>query len=154
MIRVRDAVDDDAEAMSRILSAILQVWKSDRPDSPAHVQSHYIAHPDRISCAVAVADGGGLVGFQSLKVASEGNPYGLTIGWGIIGTYVDAASTGMGVGRALFSHTVQAAREAGLSEVDATIGRDSPIALAYYEAMGFRTYAATDRVICKKYVVT
>ena len=88
-VMVREATAEDAAAMSQILRDILTVWKSERPSSVAHVLAHYVHHPDRLRCSVAVDDDGEILGFQSLKRATEGNAYGLPAGWGIIGTYVD-----------------------------------------------------------------
>lgn len=126
--------------MSAILTPILEIWGSARERAPAHVLDHYIAHPDSVQCVVAVDGAGRMMGFQSLKVAAAGNTYDLPAGWSIIGTYVDLNNARNGVGRALFNSTSKAARVAGLTRIDATIGAQSVDALAYYDAMGFRTY--------------
>ena len=152
MVQPREALPEDAPAMSVILTRILSGWNSTRPGSPDHVLAHYIAHPDRIRCSVA-EDDGQLLGFQSLKAARPGNPYDLPEGWGIIGTYVSTAAARRGVGKALFAETLAAAREAGLDQIDATIGKSNALGLAYYEAIGFRTYRTTDTAICKTLVL-
>lgn len=123
--------------MDAVLTPILERWGSPRPRGAALVLSHYIAHPDRLSCAVAVTQTGRIVGFQSLKRATPGNPYDLPEGWGIIGTYVAAEAAGHGIGRALFAVSLDAARRAGLTAIDATIAADNAGALAYYAALGF-----------------
>ena len=150
---MREAVREDANAMSDILSEILVSWGSERPRSPAHIISNYVEHPDKIRCSVALAENGDLLGFQSLKVATAGNPYALPIGWGIIGSYVSAKASRMGVGRALFASSLDAAKLAKLTEIDATIGDENEMALTYYEAMGFRTYKTKVGAICKKLAV-
>ena len=152
-VTVREAMASDASAMSQILRDILAVWKSDRPSSISHVIAHYVEHPERLSCSVAVDRSGAVLGFQSLKRAEEGNAYGLPAGWGIIGTYVDAKAAGRGVGKALFASSLDAARKADLKEIDATIGENNLSGLAYYDAIGFRTYRIKPGAICKKYVV-
>ena len=111
-------------------------------------------HDDQLSCFVAVDDAGGIIGFQSLKLAVEGNPYGVAVGWGVIGTYVRLAIGRRGVGRALFASTLRAARGADLAAVDATIGDWNGPALGYYEAMGFRTYKAGAGVVSKRLLIS
>lgn len=148
---IRSAVPEDAVAMSTVLAAILEAWGSDRPRSPAHVLSNYIDHPDRVECSVAMTQDGTLLGFQSLKRATPGNPYDLSEGWGIIGTYVSAQATGRGVGRALFAASRASARGAGIAQINATIGATNEEALAYYSAMGFETYRRRPGAVCRRY---
>lgn len=136
---VRQAEAADAAAMSAVLQPILTGWNSARRGDAATVLGHYIAHPDRLSCAVA-CEGARILGFQSLKVAGLVNAYDLPAGWGIIGTYVAADAGRQGIGRALFAETLAMARQAGLDRVDATIGAANTGALHYYSAMGFKPY--------------
>ena len=109
----------------------------------------YIEGADTIRCSVAEDAGGDLLGIQILKHATETNPYGVAPGWGIIGTHVSPRAARRGVGKALFAASLAAAREAGLEKVDASIGAGNVEGLAYYEAMGFRTYRTPDGKICK-----
>ena len=97
--------------------------------------------------------GGEILGFQSLKRAVEGNPYGVTLGWGVIGTYVKQGIGRRGVGSKLFAATSQSARQNGMSKIDATIGESNAQAQSYYEAMGFRTYRKKQGAVCKCYRV-
>ena len=152
-VTVREATANDAAGMSQILRDILTVWKSDRPSSVAHVLTHYVDHPDRLRCSVAVDGDGEILGFQSLKRATAGNAYGLPTGWGIIGTYVDAKAAGRGVGKALFVSSLDAAREASVAEIDATIGAGNETGLAFYDAIGFETYQTKPGAVCKKYTL-
>ncbi|SHG82294.1 GNAT family N-acetyltransferase [Marivita hallyeonensis] len=152
-VTVREALAEDAAAMSQILRDILSVWKSERPSSVAHVSTHYVNHPDRLRCSVAVDDDGEILGFQSLKRATEVNAYGLPEGWGIIGTYVNAKAAGRGVGKALFASSLDAAREANVTEIDATIGAANESGLAFYDAIGFHTYQSKPGAVCKKYTL-
>ncbi|WP_199252676.1 GNAT family N-acetyltransferase [Chachezhania sediminis] len=152
-IVVRAAEARDAEAMSLVLTPILARWGSARAGDAATVMAQYVAHPDRLACSVAVGDGV-VLGFQSLKRATAGNPYGLAPGWGIIGTYVDAAAAGRGVGRTLFAASRAAAEAEGLIAIDATIGRGNAEGQAYYEAMGFRAYRETATAIAKRFDLT
>lgn len=152
-IKVREATPRDADEMSRILHDILLSWKSDRPSTAEHVLAHYIQHPHSLRCSVAANSEDTILGFQSLQIAKAGKPYAIPDGWGVIGTYVDSAVVGQGVGRALFTSSLEAARDAGLKEVDAKIGKNNTAGLAYYEAIGFRTYQEKSGAICKKFVV-
>lgn len=150
MIEVREATADDASRMSEILTEILISWTSKRPRSPQHILENYIEHPDRIRCSVAQDETGKILGFQSLKIASDGNPYDLPTGWGVIGTYVSSDAGRKGVGKSLFASSRKAAVAAGLSQIDATIGEDNHPALAYYGALGFKAYKVKTGAICKR----
>lgn len=151
---IRPAEPEDSVQMSEILMAILESWDSDRPRSPAHVLSNYIAHPDKIRCSLAQAEDGVLLGFQSLKRAAPGNPYGLPRGWGIIGTYVSKAAGRRGVGKALFAASLEAARADGIEQIEAAIGADNHVAQKYYAALGFERYNTRPGVVCKRYHIT
>ncbi|WP_312992663.1 GNAT family N-acetyltransferase [Rhizobium populisoli] len=59
----------------------------------------------------------------------------------------EAARTG--VGTRLFASSEQAATEAGLSKIEAFIGKDNAVAQAYYERMGFETFRQTEAAVCK-----
>lgn len=152
-MQIRAATPADADEMSRVLREIVAVNGRDRPSDPPFVLAHYIDHPDRIQCSVAVDHDGRILGFQSLKRASAGNRYGVAQGWGIIGTHVSPAAARRGVGAALFEASRTAAARARLPMIDATIGKDNTAALAYYEAMGFRSYRQTDTAVCKAFRV-
>lgn len=140
--------------MSAVLSEISALWKSGRPTSPDHVRAFYVEHPERIECSVAVDASKTIVGFQSLRLATEGNDYDVTAGWGIIGTYVRLDTGRRGIGTALFAASRAAAQKAGIPAIDATIGADNDKGLAYYEAMGFRTYRETPSAVSKRYDFT
>ena len=137
---VRPAQPADTVAMSHVLTEILQSWQSDRPGDPAHVLTYYVTHPESLACTVAVDPDGGLKGFQSLKIAKPQNAYDVPAGWGIIGTYVSLCSGRKGIGTLLFAQTLDAARRAGLTKIDATIGKTNLSGRGYYSAMGFRTW--------------
>lgn len=154
MIHVSGAADKDAVAMSEILAEILQSWNSQRPRSPEHILANYIHHRDRIKCSVARDEAGAILGFQSLKIAGDDNIYDLPRGWGIVGTYVAVTAGRKGVGRALFLSSIEAARLAGVAQIDASIRETNIIALSYYEAMGFETYRTRPGAISKRLIVT
>ena len=153
IITTRAATNYDARDMSNILTEILIMQESDRPRDPEFIQNFYIDHPDNIQCTIAQNDKDQLLGFQILKRAGVDNQYGVTPGWGIIGTYVKLDIGRQGIGSKLFATTKQMARQAGLTKIDATIGKNNRLGLAYYDSMGFITYRTTPGAICKYYSV-
>lgn len=152
-MKTRAATPTDAHGMSAVLTPIIEMWGSKRQSDPDHILERYINAPDRIACTVAECDGR-VVGFQSLKLAVPDNPYGVEPGWGIIGTYVALDANRGGIGAALFKVSRDAAQNAGLQWIDATIGDDNDRGLGYYGKMGFLPYRTGDGVICKRYQIT
>ena len=59
----------------------------------------------------------------------------------MIATFVGEGHRGLGVGRALFALTLDAARAADIVAIDATIRADNTMGLAYYAQMGFADHA-------------
>ncbi|MEM1315505.1 MAG: GNAT family N-acetyltransferase [Pseudomonadota bacterium] len=149
-MKIRDAVAGDAREMSRLLQELTAAGKRTSPDDADFVRAHYIGGEGKVRCSLA-EDAGGLLGFQSLRRAAAGNVYDVAPGWGVIGTHIRPSAARRGVGRALFAVTLRAAEDAGLPSVDATIAADNPEALAYYEAMGFRTYRTPEGRVCKRF---
>ena len=147
----RPVLPDDARGMSLVLGEIIRTWNSNRPYDPDHVMAHYIAHPDKVACTIAIAETGEALGFQSLKIARPGNQYDVTPGLGIIGSYVCGPAAGKGVGRLLFQTTREAAKHAGLPAIDATIGAGNESGLAFYDAIGFYTYLTPTGRIRKRF---
>ncbi|MBP1853382.1 GNAT family N-acetyltransferase [Rhizobium halophytocola] len=152
-ILIRPAIAGDADGISAVLALVVAASGSDRSSDPEHVRERYLEDRNRVRCSVATGADGSILGFQSLKRAMPDNPYGVTPGWGIIGTYVRPGLGRLGIGRRLFASSLEAAREAALPAIDATIGADNALGLAYYEAMGFRAYRRRAGSICKSYVL-
>ena len=150
-MNIRTATMEDAQGMSDVLSEIVVMTGRERPRDVTAVRTRYLEHPDRIRCSVAEDDDGRILGFQSLLLATQGNPYGVTEGWGIIGTHVSPRAARQGVGTGLFAVSRDAAQKAGLPSIDASIADDNPLGLGYYEAMGFRTYRLSPGTVCKRY---
>lgn len=150
-MKIRPASQNDAEGMSLFLQQLAAIGKRTRPSDPEFVRTNYIENSDSVQCIVAEDDDGTILGFQSLKLAREGNIYGVTTGWGIIGTHVNPHAARRGIGRALFAATRLAAQQAGLRQIDASIDEKNHDGLAYYDAIGFRTYRTPDGMICKCY---
>lgn len=147
-MKIRDAVPGDVAQMSEFLKELTASGKRKSPDNEAFVRAHYIEDRRKIRCSVADEDGR-VLGFQSLIRADAENQSGVEPGWGIIGTHIRPSAARRGVGRALFAVSRKAAEEALIEKIDATIAHDNPEALAYYDAMGFRTYRTAEDLICK-----
>ncbi len=150
---IREARVEDAAEVSAFLQALVALGKRRLPADEDFVRDVYIGHADNIACSVAEDADGSLLGIQILLRATEGNPYGVAPGWGIIGTHVNPKAARRGVGRKLFATTRAAAEGAGLQKIEATIGAQSRDALAYYDTMGFETYARDDAKVRKCFEV-
>jgi ribosomal protein S18 acetylase RimI-like enzyme len=135
--------------MSDILEELFAAGKRSGRADASFALSHYVEHPHRLHCLLAIDGDGKVLGFQSLKIAHEGNPYGTPTGWGIIGTHVRPSAGRSGVGSALFAATLPGAREAGLPAIEAYIADQNNAALAYYDSIGFRTHRRREGIICK-----
>lgn len=149
----RRAQEGDAASIASVLQDIFEAGKRKAPVTAEFVLGHYVTHPDSVRCTVAVDQSGQIVGFQSLRYAAKDNPYDVAVGWGIIGTHIRPSAARRGIGRGLFAQTLNAARDFGLTSIDATIGADNQDGLAYYDAMGFRTYRQFDGGVSKAYTL-
>lgn len=149
---VREGELGDVAQISAFLKELTAIGKRTRPDDEHFVRAHYIEAPNGVRCSVAVEDGV-VLGFQSLTRAEAGNEWGVTPGWGIIGTHIKASAARKGVGRALFKASRAAAKRAGIEKIDASIGADNAEGLGYYDAMGFVTYREPEGKVCKVFDV-
>jgi L-amino acid N-acyltransferase YncA len=148
-MNIREAALSDVSAIADVLKELVAAGTRKKPADAAFVLSHYIEHPHRLHCFVAFDDDWKALGFQSLKVAHQGNPYDTPLGWGIIGTHVRPSAARAGVGSRLFTATIAGARRAKLPAIEACIGEQNSAALSYYEAIGFRNFRRSDGVIYK-----
>ena len=82
-----------------------------------------------------------LIGFQFLGVNAR-----LADGWSDIATFARVSNKVRGVGTALFAVTLRSAQQANFLAINARIRADNTGGLAYYDKMGFRTYAI-DRAV-------
>lgn len=147
----KSASASDAEGIAGVLHDLVLAGKRHKAHDVDFALRYYIRHPDQLRCTIATDPNGHVLGFQSLKYAVENNPYGVSVGWGVIGTHIRPSAARLGIGRALFAHTLDAALAHGLPAIDATIGAGNTEGLAYYEAMGFRTYRTQDGSVSKVY---
>ncbi|WP_320202203.1 GNAT family N-acetyltransferase [Agrobacterium sp. rho-13.3] len=152
-MKVRPATAEDAEGMAAVQNEIFAAGLRKTPRDIETIVRVYLQREDNIKCTVAENAEGRIIGFQSLTYARPDNPYGVAEGWGIIGTHVSPSAARQGVGSALFSATLEAAKAAGLENIDASIGADNVLGQGYYEAMGFRTYRTPEGLVCKVYRV-
>jgi len=145
---IRYAALGDIEQMSGLLKELTASGKRKSPDSEAFVRTHYIGDRRKTRGSVA-EESEEVLGFQSLIRADVGNKDGVEPGWGIIGTHVRPSAARRGVGRALFAVSLKAAEDASIEKIEASIASDNSEALAYYDAMGFRTYRTPEGLVCK-----
>lgn len=138
-IRIREMLATDAAELSEILNEIITIGGTTAIEQTQSVQTinHYFYNgPDCLGCFVAVGASGRLYGFQGLSKSEK-----LAAGWAVIATFARVNGTQKGVGSALMPATLDFARTTGLSWIDATIRADNTGGLAYYDRMGFETYA-------------
>lgn len=154
---LRPARPGDAEAMAGVQNALFAAGQRRAETDPVRVRAQYLDDPARLACTVALDAQGRVIGFQSLKRAMPGDPYDLPQNtpdiWGVIGTHIAPEAQGRGLGRALFAISHKAAKEAGLSRIDATIGAENTGGLAYYAAMGFREWRRLPDAIGKVFAL-
>jgi Sortase and related acyltransferases len=149
-MQIRQATLEDAEGVAGVLMELVAAGKRRKLATPDFALEHYLTPDTRLSVAVAI-EGDTILGFQSLKLATDGNVYDVTSSWGIIGTHIRPSAARRGIGRQLFEATQQAAKTAGITDIDATIGATNDEGLGYYEAMGFRTYERLDGAVRKRF---
>lgn len=151
---IRDATIMDADGISSVLQDLVAAGKRSKTSDADFALTHYIAHPDQMCCNLALDAQGQVLGFQSLKHAIEGNPYGAPEGWGVIGTHIRPFAARRGVGRALFHTTLRVVQASGIPAIDATISSRNEEGLAYYNAMGFVDYRQDTDTVSKRYKVS
>ncbi len=145
MITTRNALPADTAAMTDLLNEIIRIGGTtahQRPFVENRMLHHYVAPEGLISCTIAEMKNN-LAGFQCLLWPND-HEDPLPAGWAIIATFAKPGLTGKGIGTELFNATMDAARNAGVRTIDATIRADNEGGLRYYAKMGFRDY---DRLV-------
>ena len=142
-ITLRPARPDDAKGMADVQNAIFEAGLRKTAVDEDKMRALYLEHPKTLRLTIAEGEGK-VLGFQWLGVAWPENEYGVSTGWGMIGTHIRPDAGRSGIGRRLFAETLLVARSAGLSHIDASIGDDNAAGLCYYQAMGFRPYRKTE----------
>lgn len=156
-IEVRSASPHDAEAMAELLNRIISAGGTTayrQPFDGAGIVSEFIEPKLGICCHIA-SDELGICGFQALLWCDPDwtGPDKLPSDWAVIATYVDPDRHGKGVGRALFGCTSVAAKNAGVSYIDATIRRENTGGLGYYSRMGFVDYRSGSESVSKRFAL-
>lgn len=149
-MRVRTAGQSDASGVSEILQDLVAAGKRKKRSDLEFATTHYIEHPNQIRCSIIEDEVAGMIGFQSLKIATNPNPYETPVGYGIIGTHIRPDFARCGAGSLLFASTYEAARTNRLPAIEACIAVENSAGIAFYQAMGFVTYRHFERAVCKR----
>lgn len=152
---IRPARREDAAAMVEMLNAIIArggTTAHKRPFDEARMREHYLCGDGVISCMVAV-ENGTILGFQSLCRPDPDYPGedALGPGWGLIASFVALGQQGRGIGHLLFAATREAARSAGIEQIDATIRRENTGGQAFYASLGFVPDRETAETVSKRF---
>jgi len=121
--------------MGREMASSSRFWQ-DRRFPRRLVRKMYAQWVEKSLCAnketvVMARDGGGLVGFVSLSVNGKSGQ--------IILFHVHPSCQGQGVGRQLMNEALAWSAAQGVRELEVATQVSNPSALAFYEAMKFRT---------------
>jgi L-amino acid N-acyltransferase YncA len=128
---VRAAVPEDAEAMARVLNAIIAIGGTtahEHAKSVEAVRRDYITKTAVRSSVVAI-DAGAVIGWQAVEFWQDALH---------IGTFVDPGIQAKGVGVALFAATCGILAPLRPAHIIASIRADNVPGLAYYARIGFR----------------
>lgn len=154
-LSTRPAEPKDAGAMACILNEIISIGGTTAYRQQFDEQSiikDFISPKLGISCFVTF-DGAQLLGFQALEGCDPDwpgeNP--LPADWAVVATYVAPNAHQRGVGRALFEKTVVAAKEFGISFIDATIRKENVGGQAFYQRIGFTDYSTSSETVSKRF---
>jgi L-amino acid N-acyltransferase YncA len=141
---VRPTRRDDLEAARAILNRIIEIGGTTAHQAPLDAEGFAqlaLDWPDLIASHVVLDPQGRVAGFQTLERRAD-----LPEGWGDIATFTRREPPLKGAGRALFAATCTAARQAGLTGINATIRADNAPGLGYYAAIGFRDHGVSRAV--------
>lgn len=79
-MQIRSATPSDAAALNDVLQDLISTGKRTKPSDLNFALTHYVAYPEQIKCSIAEDKFGLILGFQSLKLATENNPYDTPVG--------------------------------------------------------------------------
>lgn len=143
-ITVRPTRSEDAALLATLLNEVIErggTTAFQKPLSAVEFTAKFIDGPGTVSCLVACLCDGTLMGFQYLQTPDD-----MPDNWGDIATFAKIDSPVRGVGTTLFQATLDAARQAGLTAINAKIRADNVPGLGYYAKMGFVDYAVAKAV--------
>lgn len=116
----------------------------DTEPSTAESRKLWLEHHQSPDRAVLVAEeGGAVVGWASLSPYSERCAYARTAE---VSVYVHREHRGKGLGRALMTRLIEAARAAGLGVLLARIASETAASLALHRSLGFSSVGTLRRV--------
>lgn len=146
-VRIREVRPDDAQGIIRILNPIILSGDYSVMDAPFTLEAErdYIANfPERGVFLVAECPRERrIVGFQSIEpFATYTHAFDHVA---VIGTYVDLALRGQGIGTRLSEATFAAARLKGYEKIFTYVRADNPGSLAFYRGLGFRIIGTAQR---------
>lgn len=144
MIHVRRAGPLDAGAMAELLNEIIARGGTTALTTPVNreVILGWMAKDPLSIWHIAEDEAGELLGFQWVD---QWDPEQRTRGH--IATFARVGRTGLGIGSALFAATLEAARAAGMREIEAEIRADNTGGLTYYQSRGFEDVGRRDGVV-------
>ncbi len=143
---LRPAEGGDAPQMCAILNEIVAIGGTTAQEdavSLAVFHAQLFENESLVSCFVAEQEGL-VLGYQKLGRRDD-----LPKNCGDIATFARASKKVKGVGRALFEKTVEAARDAGFTQINAQIRADNVPGMGYYAAIGFMPFDARKDVLLK-----
>lgn len=135
---VRPMEIEDVPAACAILNEIIRIGGTTAHETAFSEEifaQAYLLGADRICCHVVLDQAGAVAGFQWLGI----HP-GLPETCGDIATFTRRNPVLRGAGTSLFAATCAAARERGLTAINATIRADNVPGLGYYARMGFQEH--------------
>jgi L-amino acid N-acyltransferase YncA len=144
MINVRPAMPLDAGSMARLLNEIIDKGNTTaltRPVTGQDLTEWMAVNADASAWHVALDDMEKVVGFQWVSPHTKLPPEACDIA-----SFVQIGRTGLGIGSALFTATVRAAKALGYKWINATIRADNEGGLTYYQSRGFRTWTIDEGV--------
>lgn len=136
-VTIRSAVPTDAQAIADIYNEAIATTTATfdtQPKSEADRREWLAAHGERYPVFVAEVDGR-VVGWAALTAWSDRCAYADTAETSF---YVRQTHRGLGIGRALKEHLIQAARELGFHSLLARTAAGSDASLHLNQSMGFR----------------
>lgn len=142
MINVRPAMPLDAGSMAQLLNEIIRIGGTTalvRPVTGDDLVDWMASAPNCAAWHVALDDSEQVVGFQWIDASNQLPPEAAEIA-----TFVQFGQTGLGIGSALFSATVKAAKSLGYVWIRANIRADNEGGLTYYQSRGFRDYSVIE----------
>ena len=144
---IRTAREEDAESIVELLNPIIQQGSYTIMDEQVSVddQIEFIrGFPERGVVHVAVRDNSQeVLGLQDVQPISAGG--GAFKHVGEISTFVSLASHRKWIGRSLSHKTFIEARGRGFLKLWAAIRADNPVAVSFYQSLGFKVIGTAKR---------